>query len=164
MKTINVGAALSGNCRQALFKIASTASLPIHFAATRESRTARVIFLDSSKLTDWPGLVETIGSKLDFQNTSARGYDFGLDAFLDCLRDAIDGSPDGLILVFRNADQVLRRDRKYRFSQLISVFEDSARYSSQLIQDGEWWDRGPVYFRVIFETSGKLPLPQIAFA
>lgn len=163
MKKILGDVALSKNCTTAIFRISRTTKLPVLLDSVADAKRAEHVYFDSTQMLEWPRLIDTIQSKLNFNNTTNRGYDFGLDALLDCMRDVIDDSPNGMILIFRNADKILERDRTHDFWRFYSVLGGIADYASQTINDGEWWDRDPRYFKVVLETSDRLPVPEILF-
>ena len=154
-RKMNLQTALSSVSEEMIFKMSSEVGISIAIEKCSSARLAKCIFFDSSKIQNWKDLICTFSEKLEFQQTSNRGYDFGLDAFVDCMRDAIDECENGLILYFRRSNKILSDDKKISFDSWLSAIGAVADYASQSIEAGEWWDRGPRYFKVILEKAPK---------
>ncbi|CTQ62186.1 barstar family protein [Roseibium album] len=147
-------AGLSPLSRQTILQVESLAGAADVIETVDEARRAQKFDFDGNLMRTWPELVEEMGAGLGFQSGN-NGYDFVLAAYRDCMRDVIDDHEAGVLLVISNAGRLLNRDRKYSFSQWVELIGDVALYAGETITDGQWWDRGPRYFKVILEVASS---------
>lgn len=150
----NLQTGLSYNCSQTVLYVEDVANVSVVIENVVEAKRAKRFDFDGNLMRTWPDLVDQMRAGLDFQPGN-NGHDFVLAAYRDCMRDVIDDHETGVLLAISNAGRLLSRDRKHTFNQWAELIGDVALYAGETITDGQWWDRGPRYFKVILEVASS---------
>lgn len=83
-------------------------------------------------------------------------YYFGenWNAFGDCISD-LSWLPirRGIVVLIYGSEKVLADAQPGELATLVQILSSAAEEFSRVVEDGEWWDRGPVPFHVVLQGS-----------
>lgn len=102
------------------------------------------------KMESWSRLLDEFSAAWQFPRT----FGENLDAFSDCITDLGWLDPQaGYVIVITEPECVLTHESDDALRKLICVLADANDQWAQSIEDGEWWDRGPIPFHVILQPK-----------
>lgn len=106
--------------------------------------------LDGSKMQTIDGLYDQFASQLRFPDYFGRNS----AALNDCLTDLAWLEFSGLCIVITASSELLKKSKRADDMEwLIRRLNDAGEEWNNSVDDGNWWDRLPVPFHVIFHST-----------